>query len=163
MNRMNFCRPMMRAGAVALAATMFCVVPGVAQDNSAPPPAQQQQDNTAPAPGGHGRHMDSGRRLEHMTKALNLSADQVAQIKAIDEDTQKQAMAVRDDSTLARADKRAKMMDIRKASQDKIRGVLNDEQKTKYDAMQAKMRERRAARMGGGNAPPQQPAPAPQQ
>ena len=35
------------------------------------------------------------------------------------------------------------MMDIHKASQDKIRALLTDDQKTKYDALQAEMRERR--------------------
>jgi len=164
MNRMIFGKPMMRAATMALAATMFCAMPVVAQDNTAPPPPPQQQDNTAPPPpNGRGGRMNPERQLERMTKELNLSADQVAQIKAIDDDTQKQMMAVRDDSTIARADKRAKMMDIRKASQDKIRGVLNDEQKTKYDAMVAKMRERRGG-MGGDNAPPPPPPPpAPQQ
>jgi hypothetical protein len=34
------------------------------------------------------------------------------------------------------------MMEIRKSSQDKIRAVLTDDQKTKYDAMQAQMRGR---------------------
>jgi len=51
------------------------------------------------------------------------------------------------------------MMDIHKASQDKIRAVLTDDQKTKYDAMQAQMQERRQNREGGQGAP----APAPQQ
>lgn len=104
-------------------------------------------------------------QLKRMTKELNLSADQVSQIKAINEDTRKQASAVRDDSTIAQADKRGKMMDIRKASQDKIRAVLNDDQKTKYDAMLAQQRERRGRRGGGGeeNAPPPPPPPAPPQ
>jgi hypothetical protein len=46
-------------------------------------------------------------------------------------------------------------MDIHKASSDKVRAVLNDDQKTKYDAMQAKAQERWQNRQGG--APP--PAP----
>lgn len=164
MNRMILSKPMMRAATMALAATMFCAMPVVAQDNTAPPPPPQQQDNMAPPPpNGRGGRMNPERQLERMTKELNLSTDQVSQIKAINEDMQKQAMAVRDDSTIARSDKRSKMMDIRKASQDKIRAVLNDEQKTKYDAMLAKMRERRG-RMGGENAPPPPPPPpAPQQ
>ncbi len=41
------------------------------------------------------------------------------------------------------------MMEIRQASQDKIRNVLTDEQKTKFDAMQAKMQARRQNRRGG--------------
>jgi hypothetical protein len=49
-------------------------------------------------------------------------------------------------------------MDIHKASQDKIRGILTDEQKTKYDAMQAEMKAKmQERRQGGGDAPP--PAP----
>ncbi len=78
-------------------------------------------------------------------------------VKAIDDDTMAQAKAVREDTSIAKADKRAKMMDIHKASQDKIRAVLTDDQKTKYDALQAQMKERREKRGGGDSAPP--PAP----
>ena len=91
-----------------------------------------------------------GRQLEALTKKLNLTPDQVTQVKAIDDDTKKQSMAVRSDASLASADKRGKMMEIHKAAQDKIRAVLNDEQKTKYDAMQAQMQERRQSREGAG-------------
>ena len=52
-------------------------------------------------------------------------------------------MALREDTSIAGADKRTKMMDIHKASQDKIRALLTDDQKTKFDALQAEMRERR--------------------
>jgi periplasmic protein CpxP/Spy len=76
----------------------------------------------------------------------------------------KQATAVRNDTSLSKTDQRSKMMDIRKASHDKIRAVLNDEQKTKYDAMQTKMRERRMRPQGDQGAPPPPPPPAaPQQ
>ena len=51
-------------------------------------------------------------------------------------------MTVRNDTSLSQDDKRAKMMDIRKISSDKIRAILTDDQKTKYDALQAEMRER---------------------
>lgn len=88
-----------------------------------------------------------------LTKRLNLTADQQTQVKAIDEDTGKQMMAVRNDTSLSQDDKRAKMMDIRKASQDKIRGILTDDQKTKYDAMLAEMKDRMKERGQGGNPP----------
>jgi Spy/CpxP family protein refolding chaperone len=172
MNKM-FNKPMMRATMLALCATLLGTVPVVAQDNAPAPPQQQDnapppsppQDRMGPPANGRGR-MNSERQLERMTKQLNLSPDQVTQIKAINEDTRKQSMAVRDDSTIAQADKRDKMMDIHKASQDKIRAVLNDEQKTKYDDMMAKMRERMGNRGGGDNAPappPPPPPPAPPQ
>jgi Spy/CpxP family protein refolding chaperone len=64
-------------------------------------------------------------------------------------------MALRDDTSTPQADKRAKMMDIRKSSDDKIRSLLTDEQKTKFDAMQAKMQERMKEHRQGGEAAPQ--------
>jgi len=66
---------------------------------------------------------------------------------------------VRNDSSIAGTDKRSKMMDIRKASEDKIRAVLTDDQKTKYDALLAQMRARREQNGQGGapaSPPPQQ-------
>jgi protein CpxP len=155
MKRMIFRKSMMRAAMLALCTTMLGTVPMLAQDNSAPPPPPT--DQAGPPMGGHGRM--GGHQLEMLTKKLNLTPDQVTQVKAIDDDTMKQAMAVRDDTTLAQADKRGKMMEIHKAAQDKIRAVLNDEQKTKYDAMVAQRQERRQNREGG---PPPPPSAAPQ-
>lgn len=161
MNRFKFHTPMMRAAMLALSTALLCSMPLVAQDNTAPPPPPASQDNTAPPPPPRGRmgRMGGERQMKRMTKELNLSADQASQIKAINQDTRKQMMALRDDSTLSQQDRRSKMMDIRKASRDKIRGVLNDDQKTKYDAMQEEMREHR--RDHNGAAPP--PPPPPQQ
>ena len=128
-----------RVALLALCTTALSAVPTFAQDNPAP-----QQDQTAPSQGGRG---GSGHRQEHqlevLTKKLNLTPDQVTQVKSIQDDARTQMMAVHDDSSVAQPDKRAKMMDIRKASQDKIRAVLTDDQKPKYDAMQAKMQEHR--------------------
>jgi len=72
-------------------------------------------------------------------------------VKAIDEDTGKQMMTLRNDTSLSQDDRRSKMMDIRKSSQDKIRAILTDDQKTKYDALLAEMRDR----MRQGPPPPQ--------
>lgn len=93
-----------------------------------------------------------------LTKQLNLTSDQQTQVKGINDDSRSQMMAVRNDTSMSQADKRTKMMDIRKSSDDKIRALLTDEQKTKFDAMQAKMQERmKARRQGaqGGEAAPQ--------
>jgi len=91
------------------------------------------------------------RQLEMLTKRLDLTADQQTKVKAIDEDTVKQMMAFRNDTSLSQDDRRSKMMDIRKSSQDKIRAILTDDQKTKYDALLAEMRDR----MRQGPPPPQ--------
>jgi periplasmic protein CpxP/Spy len=134
----------MRVAMVALCSAALCAIPMMSQE--AAPAAPQGQM------GPRGRNME-GRQLEMLTKKLNLSADQQTQVKAIDEDTGKQMMAVRNDTSLSQDDKHAKMMDIRKSSQDKIRGILTDDQKTKYDAMQAEMKERMKERQQGGAAP----------
>jgi protein CpxP len=84
----------------------------------------------------------------------------VTQVKAIDADAMTQMKALREDTSVAEPDKRAKMMDIHKTSQDKIRALLTEDQKTKFDALQAQMREHRGNH-GGGDEPP--PPPPPQQ
>src|SRR4051812_31366696 len=99
-----------RAVMVALCSSALCAVPILAQDAAPTPPPQGQM-----GPRGGGRM--EGRQLEMLTKRLNLTTDQQAQVKTIDEDTGKQMMTVRNDTSLSQDDKRAKMMDIRKASQ----------------------------------------------
>jgi protein CpxP len=100
-----------------------------------------------------------GDQVEFLTKKLNLTPDQAAQVKAIDEDTWKQMKALREDTSTAGPDKRTKMMDIRTASQGKIRALLTADQQTKFDALQTQMRERRGNRGGGADGPPPPPAP----
>lgn len=138
-----------RAVMIAVCSSALCAVPVLAQD-AAPAAAPQGQM------GPRGGRME-GRQLEMLTKRLNLTTDQQTQVKAIDEDTGKQMMAVRNDTSLSQDDRRSKMMAIRKASQDKIRAVLTDEQKTKYDALLAEQRERMKG--GGQGAPPPPPPP----
>ena len=116
------------------------------------------QDNAAPqqAPGqwGHGPHgMNPEAQLQHLTKQLDLSADQQAQIKPILESRDQQAKQLWQDQSLASADRHTKMKAIQDESKTKIEAVLNDTQKQKYEAMQEHMHER----MQGGQAPaPQQ-------
>ncbi len=135
--------------AAALSAPLF------AQDSSAPPPPPAQQQD-GPGRGRGGPEMQQ-RQLDHMTRALNLTPDQVTQIKAIEDDSRQQMMALRSDSSTAGPDRRAKMKDIHDAQETKVKAVLNDDQRTKYDAMQAKMRERREQHHDGDQAPPPPP------
>ena len=155
----------LRLAIVAIGATALSALPAMAQDPAAPPPPPPP-GQAGPQRGGRGGpgRME-GRQLDFLTKKLNLTPDQVTQIKAIDEDSMKQYRALHDDTSTAGPDKRAKMMEIRKASQGKIRGVLTDDQKTKYDALEAEMRERRENResRGNGDGPPPPPPATPQQ
>jgi protein CpxP len=156
MNVTIFRKPIMRAATLGLCTFALGTLPMLAQDNAAPPPPQGQMGS---GPGGGGRgHMEE-RQLEMMTKKLNLTPDQVTQVKAIDDDAMKQAMLVRNDASVEQPAKRAKMMSIHQAAQDKIRAVLTDDQKTKYDAMQAEMKARRESHEGGQGGPPPPPPP----
>ena len=140
----------MQAAMLALCTSALCTMPMMAQDTTPPAAPQGQMGRGRGGPG-------MGNQVEMLTNKLNLTPDQVTQVKAIDADTMKQMSAVRDDTSLAQADRRTKMMDIHKASSDKIRAILTDDQKTKYDAMQAEMQERMKERRQGGGPPPAPP------
>src|SRR5882757_270780 len=122
--------------ALALAAVMagLGATTMLAQD-TAPPAA-----GTPPPPPHHRMGGPGGdRMIDHMQKTLNLTPDQVTQIKGIQADT------------------RSQMMALHKGEQDKVRATLTDEQKTKFDQMQARMKERRGRGPRGNGAPPPPP------
>ena len=159
----------MRVAILALCSTTM-VGMMVAQDTARAAPTQQGDGQRPPAggrswPGGRGGGMGGERQVEMLTKQLNLSADQVTQLKSIDADAMTQMKRLRDDAAIARDDKRAKT--IRTDAQAKIKALLDDGQKQKYEKLQAKMQERMGDRaMGqgggrgrgmGGNAPPSAP------
>ena len=76
-------------------------------------------------------------RVQHMTKMLNLSDDQQTKVKSILEDQQNQMASLKQDKSMSQPDRRAKFQQIHGATQQKIREVLNDEQKAKFDQMKA--------------------------
>lgn len=144
---------------LAAAAVLSMAIDGVmamAQDSSAPPPPPQQGEQQGPMGGGrHGGRGGPERQIEMMTKHLNLSPDQVTQVKAIELDAMTQAKGLRSDTAGSEQDRHGKMKEIHEAAQTKIRAVLNDEQKTKFDAMVAHRHDR--MRHGNGEAPPPPP------
>jgi protein CpxP len=131
--------------------------PLIAQDSTGTPQTQQQP----PQDGGRPRGGDmQERQIEHLTRALNLTPDQVSQVKAIQVSSRQQMMALHSDTTTAPADRHARMMSLRQTEQSNIRAILSDEQKAKFDTMQAKMRERRETHQQGEQAPPPPPPPS---
>jgi Spy/CpxP family protein refolding chaperone len=85
---------------------------------------------------------------EGMFADLNLTDDQKAQIKKIHEDAKAKADAVKADTTLSDADKKAKFREIRKSAMTESKKVLTAEQRAQ---LKEKMKERRAAK-GQSNA-----------
>jgi hypothetical protein len=89
-----------------------------------------------------------------LTKAVGLTPDQVTQVKAINADSMQKMMDLRN-SGGDPADMRPKMMAIRTDQQTKIKALLTDDQKPKYDAFLAS--QPRGPRPGGEGPPPPPP------
>lgn len=122
--------------ALVLAALVYAVTPAIAQDTA----GNEQQTPPAGAPHGHG-HMDPARRTEMLTRQLKLTPDQQSKVLDILKTAQSQAESLRSDSSVAPQDRRAKMMEIHKTSNDQIRELLNPDQQKKWDAMQSRRQE----------------------
>ena len=91
---------------------------------------------------GRNERMSPDKQLGHLAETLNLTDDQKSQIRPILEDRRQKMQSIRADNSLAAEDKRAKMRGVFDNSNGKIRAVLNDTQKQKFDEMQQQRRER---------------------
>jgi periplasmic protein CpxP/Spy len=147
--------------ALALAGLIYpAATAAVAQDNAAP-------TQEAPPPGGphgHGRgHMDPAQHAAMLAKHLNLSSDQQSKVEDAFKSEQSQMESLHSDTSLSQQDRHSKMMDIRKATNDQVRAVLNPDQQKKWDEMQSRREERMQGHHQGGQgegAP--NPTPPPQ-
>src|SRR5436190_1831717 len=86
-------------------------------------------------------HKDGGRGMSRMTQALNLTADQQAQLKPIFESQHAQMRAVRSDNSLTAEQKKAKAKEIRQATDSQIQPILNAEQQEKLKQIRAERHE----------------------
>src|SRR5215475_4069400 len=114
----------------------------------------QQQNPSAQVPSSGdqaARHMvpSVDDQLKNLTSKLSLTADQQAKIKPILEDQQQQAQSAMSDASLSQDDRRSKMRSLHESSNAKIRDVLNDDQKKKFDAWQQEMHDRMRQHPGG--------------
>lgn len=120
-----------------------------ADDNPPPPPSDQPDAGPGGGPGHGGRRDFGARRDERMIKALGLSADQETKWKEISQQQKAALDALRDDKTVAKEDRRAKMMDLMKQYADQHRAILTPDQQAKFDEILAKMRHRMERRGRG--------------
>jgi len=102
-----------------------------AQDQTPPP-----QGPKGPGGGGRGgRFMSPEDRVKQLDEALKLTDDQKAKITALLKTQQEKMQPLFADQTMSREDRRAKMMEIGKATQDGIKALLTPDQQTKFDAL----------------------------
>ena len=140
--------------ALTLAGLASAAAPAVvAQDT---PTSDQQPAAIAPPQGGHkGPRFDPDRRAEMVSKKLNLSADQKTRVADIFKSEQEQMQKIHADASASQQDRRSKMMETHKASNDQVRALLNPDQQKKWDEMQA----RRELWQKGQQQPPDGSAP----
>lgn len=115
-----------------LSACLFAMA-ALAQQN---PPAQENGDHK------QGGHMAMGPgmgnvddHVKELSTKLNLTADQQTKVKAILEENHQQMRATMNDQSLSKEDKHAKMKSMHDSVHAKVRDILTDEQKPKFDAM----------------------------
>ena len=131
---------------------------GTALGQDAGQSGQAQPGQAQPGQGmGHmGRHgmptIDD--QIKHLTKKLNLSADQQAKVKPILEDQRNQMEQIRSDSSMSREDRFSKMQSIHESANSQIKGVLNEDQQKKFDEMQKEQRDRMRGGYGGDKSGP---------
>jgi Spy/CpxP family protein refolding chaperone len=101
---------------------------GLAQDPAA-------KDNDRP----HRWHHKRGNPVEHLTKALDLTPEQVAKIQPIFDQAKPQLKAAREES-------KQKVKAIRENIQSQIRPILTPAQQQKYDAIKKAREDMRKAR-----------------
>ena len=129
-----------------------------AQNNPSQSQFNDQQSQTAQDNGRrHHGPPDPVERTRELTKHLRLNSDQQTKVQDALVSQRSQIASLHQDSSLSEQDRRGKMMEIRKNTDEQIRGFLNSNQQRKWDAMQARREQRMQNRRAGEQgAPPQQ-------
>jgi len=117
-------------------------------------------DTEAAAPAPAGKHALAGKhpRLralgrskavrQRIAQKLNLSTDQIAQLKASRASTVASVKAIRADSSLTPDQKKAKVRETVQAARASLKGVLNADQQAKMRKLRGFLRNRAQARRG---------------
>ena len=141
------------AGLISTAASF-----ATAQNNPSQSQYNDQQSQTVQDNGRrHHGSPDPAERTRELTKRLKLNSDQQTKVQDALVSARSQMASLHQDTSLAEQDRRSKMMEIRKSTDEQIRGLLDSNQQKKWDAMQAKREQRMQNRRAGEQgAPPQQ-------
>ena len=102
--------------------------------------------------GGEGRRpqMPSvDEQVSRLSQRLNLSDDQKTQARGLLQSRLDKMNALMQDSSISREDRHSRMAEIRHSTSAQIRGLLNEDQQKKYDAME-KEREQEMQHNGHG-------------
>ncbi|UJR82205.1 hypothetical protein [Sandaracinus amylolyticus] len=127
--------------AAALSLPMFAAsLPALAQDAGTPP-----ADGERPCHGGRrGHHRDPERRLQHMTQALGLDANQVALVRQAFDQARAEHEALR--AQPRSPERREQHRAIMERTRERIDAVLTPEQRARAEQLRADHHARREMR-----------------
>jgi glutamine synthetase adenylyltransferase len=128
--------PMKQIRLLAFLATCLFALAGLAQQN---PPAQGTGEHKHGQMGHEMGNVDE--HVKELSTKLDLTADQQAKVKAILQENHQQMQAMMKDQSMSMEDKHAKMQSMHDSVHAKVREVLNEDQKKKFDAMVQDMNE----------------------
>jgi periplasmic protein CpxP/Spy len=136
---------------ILLAALVGCASLAMAQAGGT-----GQSDQQGPPPGGG--HQGAGHRqmpsvddqVNNLDQKLKLSDEQKTQVHSILQDQRDKMTALFQDQSTPQQERRAKMREVHEASNNKIREILNDDQKKKFDEYEKEQQQERQSRMRGG-------------
>ena len=130
--------------------TALCVIPLSAQTNEGAPSSSPQspQQNAGPTPQAtpahpaHSAHRRStlDDRVQAFAKALDLTQPQQEAVKRILLQRQSETLRLRQDGSISGEERIGRLRALQDQTVQRIRAVLNDEQKKKYDPLAARER-----------------------
>ena len=123
---------------IAVSALMLMGMSAFAQEAQNPPANQGEGQGR-----GRGQMMSPEQRATRLAEQLSLTDEQKAKVQKIYEDSAKDMQSMQGAS---REDRMAKMQE----TNEKVKAVLNDDQKKKFDEMQQRMRQGGGRPQGGG-------------
>jgi protein CpxP len=134
---------------VLAAAGLISIAAPFATAQNSPSPNDQQSQSAQDNGGRRHGQPDPAERTKKLTKHLKLTSDQQTKVQSAIESERSQIQSLHQDSSLSQQDRRSKMMEIRKSTDDQIRGLLDSNQQKKWDEMQAKREQRMEGGRGG--------------
>lgn len=121
----------------------------LAQDQSQPADGAAPAATAQATPAAHPHKAPNPhRQAKRMAKKLGLSPDQQSKIESILADREQQVQTARADTTLAPADRRAKIHSIQQDTESSIEANLNDTQKQQYEQIKQNRQAKKQQQAG---------------
>jgi len=137
---------------LAFATGMFAMqaAGGSSAQPSTPPTTGQGQGQGQ----GPGRMPTAEDQVRMLDEKLNLTDKQKTDVKQLIEETHAQMLTIRSDESLSRENKMDRARKLHEASMSKLRDMLTDDQKKKFDDMQQQMKDHHGEKPQGGDTAP---------